>query len=132
MSLALLFTAVLYGIGWVRIRRLIRTEHDAMRLACFMAGLAVVWLAIDSPLDTFDKLFLSAHMTQHLLLLSIAPPLLLLGQPLLPLLRGLPKPFVKEGLGPFLTSPACHRLSHWLTSMPVAWLLFAFSTVVWH
>ncbi len=78
---ALLFTAVLYGIGWVRIRRLVRTEHDPTRLGSFLAGLAVIWLAIDSPLDTFDKLFLSAHMTQHLLLLSIAPPLLLIGRP---------------------------------------------------
>jgi cytochrome c oxidase assembly factor CtaG len=80
-----LFTAVLYGMGWVRIRRLVRTEHDGTQLGCFLAGLTVVWLAIDSPLDAFDKLFLSAHMTQHLLLLSIAPPLLLIGRPLLPL-----------------------------------------------
>jgi cytochrome c oxidase assembly factor CtaG len=128
----LFLAAVVYVVGWIRIRRLVRTEHDGTRLACFVTGLACVWLATSSPLDAFDKLFLSAHMTQHLLLLSFAPPLLLLGRPLLPLLRGLPKRFVKEALGPFLTSPVCHRISDWFTSMPVAWLLFAISTVVWH
>jgi cytochrome c oxidase assembly factor CtaG/polyferredoxin len=129
---ALLVTAFLYTLGWIRIRRLVRTENDGARLASFLGGLTVVWLATCSPLDTFDRLFLSAHMTQHLLLLSIAPPLLLLGRPVLPLLRGLPKIFVKEALGPFLTSTVSHRLSLWLTSMPVTWLLFALSTVVWH
>jgi cytochrome c oxidase assembly factor CtaG/ferredoxin len=129
---ALLAAAVLYTTGWIRIRRLIRTDRDGTRLLCFLAGLALVFLATSSPLDAFDKLFLSAHMTQHLLLLSIAPPLLLLGRPMLPLLRGLPKRFVKDGLGPFLTSPACHSIFDWLTSMPVAWLLFAISTVLWH
>ncbi|MFL6450639.1 MAG: cytochrome c oxidase assembly protein [Bryobacteraceae bacterium] len=126
------FAAVVYISGWIRIRRLVRTEQDGTRLACFLAGLCVVFLARSSPLDAFDKLLLSAHMTQHLLLLSIAPPLLLLGRPVIPVLRGLPKTFVKEALGPFLTSPVCHRISDWLTSMPVAWILFALSTIVWH
>ncbi|MFL6417712.1 MAG: cytochrome c oxidase assembly protein [Bryobacteraceae bacterium] len=129
---ALLFTAVLYCVGWLRIRQLVHTDQDGTRLGSFLAGLAILGLALDSPLDAFDKLFLSAHMTQHLLLLSIAPPLLLMGRPVLPLLRGLPKRFVKEAIGPFLTSPGCLRISHWLTSMPVAWLLFAISTVAWH
>ena len=71
-------------------------------MALFLSSLLVLFLAIESPLDAFDSLFLSAHMTQHLLLMMIAPPLLLLSYPLLPMLRGLPKGFVKEGLGPFL------------------------------
>jgi putative membrane protein len=33
---------------------------------------------------------LRAHMVQHLLLMSVVPPLLLLGRPVVPLLRGLP------------------------------------------
>ena len=92
----------------------------------------MLFLANDSPLDAFDSLFLAAHMTQHLLLMMIAPPLLLLSNPLLPMLRGLPKPFVKEGLGPFLSwKPLKHFLA-WLTSPIPAWLVFAASTVLWH
>ena len=81
ITAALLAAAVVYTTGWIRIRRLVRTDRDYTQLGCYLAGLAVVWLATDSPLDAFDKLFLSVHMTQHLLLLAIAPPLLLSGRP---------------------------------------------------
>ena len=47
-------------------------------------------------------------------------------------LRGLPKPFVKEGLGPFLTWPALRNVLRWLTSPPIAFLAFAVSTILWH
>ncbi len=108
------------------------TSAIAWRLAAFLAGLAVLFLANQSPLAALDSLFLSAHMAQHLLLFMIAPPLLLLGHPVLPVLRGLPKRFVKEGLGPFLTWPRLRRILAWLVSPPLAWVAFAVSTLFWH
>ena len=128
----LLLTAFVYGRGWIRGRRLLRSSADFHRLWAFLGGLFALFLALESPLDAFDSLFLSAHMAQHLLLMMIAPPLLLLGQPTLPLLRGLPKAFVKEALGPFLTFGPLRRISEFLTAMPTTWLLFALSTVIWH
>jgi cytochrome c oxidase assembly factor CtaG/polyferredoxin len=125
-------TAAVYLRGWLRGRRLIRDERDYQRLGAFLAGLAVLLLATESPLDAFDSLFLSAHMSQHLLLMMVAPPLVLLGHPILPLLRGLPKRFVKEGLGPFLTSPRLKAIASWVTSPIAAWLVFAGSTILWH
>jgi ferredoxin len=44
----------------------------------------------------------------------------------------LPRQFVKEGLGPFLTWPALRRVLRALTSPPFAWLAFAASTIFWH
>ena len=41
-------------------------------------------------------------MVQHLLLMMVAPPLLLLGAPIVPLLRGLPRWAARDALGPFL------------------------------
>ncbi len=132
-SLALLIlTAFVYWRGWTRGRKLIHGSRDFNRLWAFLGGLSALLLALESPLDTFDSLFLSAHMTQHLLLMMIAPPLLLLGQPTLPLLRGMPKAFVKEALGPFLTSPTLRKFFEFFTSLPVTWLLFALSTILWH
>lgn len=128
----LLGVSVVYLRGWLHGRRLIRDEKDLSRLAAFCGGLAILFLALESPLDAFDALFLSAHMTQHMLLMMIAPPLLLLGHPLVPLLRGLPRKFVKEGLVPFLSWPALRTILRWLTSPPVAWLTLAVSTIVWH
>jgi cytochrome c oxidase assembly factor CtaG len=128
----LLVAAGVYLRGWIRGRRLVRGEKDYTRLAAFLAGLSVLFIAIESPLDAFDTLFLSAHMMQHLLLIMVAPPLLLLGHPMLAFLRGLPRAFVKEGLGPFLSWPLLQRLLRWLASPPIALLVFGISTIGWH
>jgi len=64
--------------------------------------------------------------------MMVAPPLLLLGHPTLPLLRGLPKSFVKDGLGPFLSWPMLQRVLRRLTSPPIALPAFAVSTIFWH
>ncbi|MDQ2844493.1 MAG: cytochrome c oxidase assembly protein [Acidobacteriota bacterium] len=132
-AIALLIgTALIYLRGWLRGRRLLLDPADYRRLWSFLAGLAIVFVATESPLDAFDNLYLSAHMTQHLLLMMFAPPLILLGHPTLPLLRGLPKRFVKEGLGPFLSWPLLKKISGVLVLPPVTWAAFAFSSIFWH
>ncbi len=124
--------ALVYLRGWLRGRRLSHGEWDQRRLLCFLGGLMALFLALESPLDALDSLLLSAHMIEHLLVMMIAPPLLLLGDPALPLLRGLPRTFVREGLGPFLSWPALQRALRWLVSPIVAWSAFAVSTIAWH
>jgi cytochrome c oxidase assembly factor CtaG/polyferredoxin len=128
----LLLLGVVYLRGWIRGRRILRDHRDEQRLIFFLAALFVLFAALASPLDALDNLSLAAHMTQHLLLMMIAPPLVLLSEPFLPLLRGLPKTFVKEGLGPFLTWPLLRRFFARLTAPSVAWLIFAVSTIGWH
>ena len=56
----------------------------------FHAGLVSLWIALASPIDALDDYLLAAHMIQHFILMSIAPPLVVLGAPMVPLLRGLP------------------------------------------
>jgi cytochrome c oxidase assembly factor CtaG len=130
-SLALLATAAVYGRGF-RAARLTRPEHlPAWRAACFYGGLAAIWLAIASPLDVLGELLLLAHMAQHLVLMSIAPPLLLLGAPQVPLLRGLPRRWVRAA-GPLLSSPALSRLFRSLTHPAAAWLLMNLAYLGWH
>lgn len=71
--------ALLYAVGWRRRasnRRVARSEA-----AFFAAGIGALVLALNSPLATFDDRLLWAHMTQHVLLLVVAPPLILLGRP---------------------------------------------------
>lgn len=71
-------------------------------------------------------------MVQHLLLTMIAPPLLLLGAPQLPLLVGLPRRFVSQALGPFLNWPLLKAVVHRITHPVVCWVLFILSNVLWH
>lgn len=132
-AVCLLFAAAaLYLRGWLRLRAEMPRKYTTGRLAAFTGGLAAVLLALASPIDTLGSLLLQAHMIQHLLLLMVAPPLLLLGQPVLPLLRGLPRWLFKDALGPFLS---CRELRQFGSAMvhPIAsWFALASAIVVWH
>ncbi|MBV8069947.1 MAG: cytochrome c oxidase assembly protein [Acidobacteriaceae bacterium] len=132
VSAVLLLLCAIYVRGWRRERLLIHLQSDSLRLTGFLSGVFVLFVAVESPLDSFDGTYLAAHMAQHLLLMMVAPPLILLSHPVLPLLKGLPKSFVKEGLGPFLTWRPLRSFLEWLTAPLVAWLLFVASTIVWH
>src|SRR6185503_14084014 len=109
-------TCIIYMCGWWKLRRQMPQRYGTSRLISFMSGLAVIIIAIASPLDAFASLLLVAHMIQHLLLLMVAPPLILYGAPYLPILRGLPSRVFKHGAGPFLASPglqkSIRRLTH--------------------
>src|SRR5215510_3308647 len=100
-------TGLIYLRGWRSLREQMPERFGTRRPLAFFAGLTSIFLAVSSPLDAFANLLLTAHMI-HLLLMIVAPPLLLLGDPFLPLLRGLPAKVSKHGFGPFL---AWKRLS---------------------
>jgi len=131
-TLALILTALVYLRGWFKLRRLAPQRSDGWRLACFLGGLLTLFVAVSSPLDSFGSLLLQVHMVQHLLLMMVAPPLLLLGNPLLPLLVGLPRPIAREGIGPFLVWQPMKRLGLWLTHPRTAWIIFVALTLGWH
>jgi putative membrane protein len=131
---ALVVAAVLYLLGG----RQSAAPTDATRRArggAFYAGLVAVAVAVDSPVDAYaDRLFW-VHMTQHVLLMMVAPPLLLLGRPWPRLVRPLPRGFrlplarsVLAGttLGPVRTA------ARWLASPLPAFALFGSTLVVWH
>src|SRR3954470_412970 len=54
--------------------------------ACFLAGQLSLFIALVSPLDRLSDILFSAHMTQHEIIMLVAPPLLLLGRPWVALL----------------------------------------------
>ena len=128
----ILLAAGLYLRGWLRLRRVLPSEFSDSQLASFLSGLALVFIAIESPLDTFSSLLLGVHMVQHLLLMMIAPPLILYGQPMLPMLRGLPRKFVRDALGPFLRWRVLRGVGAALISPAFAWTAYNVSTVGWH
>jgi cytochrome c oxidase assembly factor CtaG/ferredoxin len=128
----LLITAFLYLRGYRVIRRTRPLLFPPWRAWSFLAGLLCLWIAIASPLNTLDGLLLVAHMTQHLILMSVVPPLLLLGAPAVPLLRGLPRSFLRDGLGPFFRTPALHHVTRVLTHPVFAWLAMNIAYLGWH
>lgn len=83
--LPMVLVSLIYARG---IRRTGR--EPTWRVACFGGGMLVLFLALVWPLDALAGRSFSAHMGQHMLLMILAPPLLLLARPLPPLLRAAP------------------------------------------
>jgi cytochrome c oxidase assembly factor CtaG/ferredoxin len=130
--LPLMVTALVYARGWRQLRQQMPQRFGPGRLVAFETGLATVLLAIVSPLDAFSGLLLEVHMAQHLLLMMFAPPLIWLGAPVTPLLRGLPPSVLKIGVGPFLASPALQRFERRLSHPAVCWVVFVGTMWAWH
>jgi cytochrome c oxidase assembly factor CtaG len=89
-------------------------------------------VAVSSPLDTYSETLLFMHMAQHFVLMSVAPPLIVLGSPLVPILRGLPRSIVRSIGGPLLRSKFAHRLQQLFLRLPFAWLAMNVTYVGWH
>ena len=88
--LGIVLAASTYGLGVVALRR---SGHGPgpRRVLCFYAGLVVVAVSLVSPLDALATTLFSAHMVQHLMLILIAAPLLVLGAPVLPVMMAMPR-----------------------------------------
>ncbi|MGA7108632.1 MAG: cytochrome c oxidase assembly protein [Terracidiphilus sp.] len=132
LTLAILVTSAIYFCGWIRLRRTRRAQFTGWRLFSFLSGMAALWVSIGSPLDAFADVLLSAHMIEHLILMSIVPPLVLLGQPAVPLLRGLPRPARIRIAGPLLRFQPLRRLGHQLVRPRFAWLAMNVAFLGWH
>jgi len=64
--------------------------------------------------------------------MMVAPPLILYGNPYLPLLAGMPRRFLKDGMAPFLASVTLRRLGRFITHPVFCWTVFAFTSIAWH
>ena len=119
--IALVTTVVLYLAGWRAAHRTRPRQLPPWRAACFVAGIISLWIAIASPIDALDDYLLAAHMIQHFILMSIAPPLIVLGAPLVPFLRGVPK-----ALRPAAAPALWHALAaRWRALLPASRLRMA-------
>jgi putative membrane protein len=132
VDVALCLTVLVYARGWFRLRTICPNLIQPWRLAAFMVGIVSVWIAIGSPVDAFDDVLLSVHMVQHLLLMAIAPPLILLGAPALPLLKGLPQWFARGIVSPFLQWRLVKWIGHFLAGPAVCWLAATLALIGWH
>jgi len=131
---AIAVTAVLYALGG----RASATPANAAkrcRGVAFYAGLAVLALAVASPIDAYAGELFWAHMVQHVLLMMVAAPLLLLGRPWPRLSRPLPlavrRPLARGVLvGPGL-APA-RSAFRWLGAPAASFVLFNGTLLLWH
>jgi putative membrane protein len=112
-----------------------RTRERRIRSLWFYAGLAVLLLAVVSPVDYWSDSYFMVHMVQHLLLMFAAPSLVVAGAPGQPLLDALPgrsgQAVTREVLAGDWSRPL-RAVWRFLTEPLVAVVLFNLVMIVWH
>ncbi len=132
VTLATILAAIFYLRGWRHLRSAAANAIPPWRAASFLVGVCLIWLAVGSPLGLLDEALLTAHMVQHLLLLTVAPALILMGAPVMPMLHGLPQQFVQSVVGPVLRWSPVRSVGRALSQPAVCWLAATAALVGWH
>ena len=108
-----------------------RGRPRPLQALAFFFSLLTIVIALDSPIDFYADQLFWVHMLQHVLLLTVAPPLMLLGRPWPRMWRALP-------LGPRTKAARTIALSGWVAPVRAlarplpAWILFNLTFVGWH
>jgi putative membrane protein len=124
--------ATLYALG---MRSRVHRRAATAQAVWFASGLFVLALALASPIAAYDDRLLWVHMVQHVLLLTVAPPLILLGRPGMTSWRALPLAFRRRtarALAQSRWSAPLRWAVRALTYPPVALGVFVAMMAVWH
>jgi cytochrome c oxidase assembly factor CtaG len=120
--------AIVYAVGVARMRR----RWPLWRTGLFFLGLATLLAALASPIDGYASLSFAVHMVQHMLLTVVAAPLLLLGAPVRPLLRGLPAWLRAAVVRPLARARPIRVLLHLVRQPLIAAALYVGGLYAWH
>jgi putative membrane protein len=122
-----------YALGWTRLRATARGSRlvPPWRAATFVVGLVTVVVALMSPVEALSSDFLSAHMGQHLLLVTVAAPLIVLGMPALPVALAMPNAWRRKAHRLGAAPPA--RVARRILTQPLTvWTLHVVALWAWH
>ena len=137
-AIVALVLVIWHEAGLARLARRSRPERSRQRRVrsiWFYAGLAVLLIAVQSPVDYWADSYFFVHMIQHLLLMFAAPVLIVAGAPWQPLLAGLPGHLGKDATREVMTGRWARPLraaSGFALRPWVAVIAFNLAMVVWH
>src|SRR5262245_17450822 len=131
LTVTLALVALAYLLGWFRLRHIASNVVSAQRAGGFLVGLLMIWAAMGSPLASCDSGMLTGHMIQHLLLMTIAPPLIFLGAPVRTLALGLPR-FIQGALGTVSRRRPVQRLGAMMVEPVSCWIAATATLIAWH
>lgn len=101
------------------------------QVSWFAAGVLVLVVALASPIDVMSDDLFAAHMVQHVLLATVAPPLLLLGAPVPAVLWAL-RPTPRRRVARWAARTRLRGAWRALTAPAAAWLIHAVAIWAWH
>jgi putative membrane protein len=131
VAFALVVTALFYLGGWLYLRNALPNLIPVWRLVAFICGLVSVWTAVASPLlATVDHQSLTIHMVKHLLLMTVAAPLVLAGAPVVVLQSWMSRCFIENNVP--LGSVPTGSIERCLTHPVLCWLVGTSAVIGWH
>lgn len=132
VTLVLLGVTCTYYWAWLRVRETSEREVPSWFPWSFGAGIATLAFSLLGPLEAYNEQLFSLHMAQHLVLLQIAAPLILLGRPVQLVLRALPPRTTKRTVRFVFGRGMMRYLVLALTAPVTAFLLFNINIGFWH
>ncbi len=135
---SLIYVAVaglMYLVGGLRPgtsrRRQARRREDLLRELSFVAGLLTIVIALDSPIDYYSEQLFWVHMSQHIILLTVSPPLILFGRPWPRMWQALPLG-VRASVGRTLAGARWTAPLRLIARPAPAFVLFNANMLAWH
>ncbi len=133
VATSLVVVSAIYAAGVIRLASEKRLPAAAKpRAAAFATGIAALAVVLTSPLDGWADVLFSAHMAQHLVLMMIAPPLLVLGHPIVVALWALPRDRRHAVGGWWSRSRVVRPIVDAIRSPLPAWLAASAALWFWH
>jgi putative membrane protein len=127
--------ALLYLLGGLRVAGARERRERGRRAACFFGGLALLVAVLAPPFDRLADSLFAAHMVQHIVLLEVVPPLLVLAHPWNRLWRPFPlglRRTVARGVALAPEAAPLRAFGRVLSAPLVAFALMNGALVVWH
>jgi putative membrane protein len=132
VTTGLLAGSTVYWWAWRRVRDSGGVQPPTWWAWAYAGGIASLAFSLLGPLESFNEQLFSLHMTQHLVIMQISAPLLLLGRPAQLVLRALPPQKTKRTVG-FIFGKSNVRYAVIAISGPVVmFLLFNINLGLWH
>jgi putative membrane protein len=132
VTLALVLVECGYLLGWFRLRTDIPRLLSVGRLTAFSCGVLALWAVLGSPLAALDHHLLTVHMAQHLVLMTVSAPLILLGAPGIVMLNGFAKRIGGLLSEPLLRCSPLQTFGHVVTYPLFCWFAGTATVIAWH
>jgi putative membrane protein len=131
--LILVTLGIIYGLGWRRLRKRGSTRlANGWRLAAFMTGLVALGLAMLSAIEVLHDTLFTLHMVQHLLIMMVGAPLIMLADPFPFLMWGLPKNARETAALLLVPRSSLRRVLERLGKPWLVWGLYVGTQWLWH
>jgi cytochrome c oxidase assembly factor CtaG len=117
--------ALLYGLGR-------RGKVRGRRELSFYSGVALAFVVLERPFDDWADSWLSVHMAQHIVLMTVVPPLVVYGRPWPRMWLPFPLSARRAVGGALAGSPSFRRSAGFLRRPWVALAVQSATVAVWH